>query len=49
MAWTLKDLKNFVEETTIEHDENEIIYLCTGNYFGALSDGEICLESDLED
>lgn len=48
MAWTLKDLRNFIEET-IEHDENEVVYLDTGRYFGALCDGEIILESDLED
>lgn len=49
MAWTLKDLKEFVEEAIVEHDENEIVYIDTGNYFGALCDGDIILESDLED
>ena len=47
MAWTLKDLRKFVEETT-EHDENEIVYITGGGYFCALSDGDIILESDLE-
>lgn len=49
MAWTLKDLRKFVEETIVEHDENEVVYIDVGSYFGALGDGDIILESDLED
>ena len=47
MAWTLKDLKNFVEETMNDYNENKIIYINTGYYIGTLCDGDIVLESDL--
>lgn len=49
MAWTLKELKEFIDEVITEDNENEIVYLSTGRYFGALQDGEILLESDLKD
>lgn len=46
MALTLKDLRNFIEDT-MDYNENEIVYIDTGDYFGALCDGDIVLESDL--
>lgn len=47
MAWTLKDLRNFVEETK-DYNENEIVYIDTPNYISAVYDGDIVLESDLK-